>query len=170
MRDPVTTVPMSSGFIPRDAIVVAYADVADVMASEVRRKLHKAIPFQENGQREFQEQTGINIETDIDHLVACLNPDASAGNPGAGMIVARGRFDEVKIEALMRQHGAHVEDSWQADGGGRSANTRPVLLSRSWSPGWSPSAARTWFGRRSTCIRAATIRKRAWRASRGTKS
>jgi hypothetical protein len=97
-------------FIPRDAIVVAYADVADVMASEVRQKLHKAIPFQENGQREFQEQTGINIETDIDHLVACLNPDASAGKPGAGMIVARGRFDEVKIEALMRQHGAHVED------------------------------------------------------------
>jgi len=97
-------------FIPRDAIVVAYADVADVMASEVRQKLHRAIPFQENGQREFQEQTGINIETDIDHLVACLNPDASAGQPGAGMIVARGRFDEVKIEALMRQHGAHVED------------------------------------------------------------
>jgi len=97
-------------FIPRDAIVVAYADVADVMASEVRQKLHKAIPYEENGQREFQEQTGINIETDIDHLVACLNPDSSTNKPGAGMIVARGRFDEVKIEALMRQHGAHVED------------------------------------------------------------
>jgi hypothetical protein len=97
-------------FIPRDATVVAYADVADVMASEVRQKLHKAIPYEENGQREFQEQTGINIETDIDHLVACLNPDTSGSKQGAGMIVARGRFDEVKIEALMRQHGAHVED------------------------------------------------------------
>src|SRR5882672_12180682 len=98
-------------YIPRDAMVVAYADVADVMASEVRQKLHKAIPFQENGQREFQNQTGINIETDIDHLVACLNPDASTNNkPGAGMVIARGRFDEVKIEALMREHGAHVED------------------------------------------------------------
>jgi len=30
--------------------------------------------------------------------------------PGAGMILARGRFDETKIEALMREHGAHVED------------------------------------------------------------
>jgi len=97
-------------FIPRDATVVAYADVADVMASEVRQKLHKAIPYEENGQREFQEQTGINIETDIDHLVACLNPDTSSNKHGAGMVVARGRFDEVKIEALMRQHGAHVEE------------------------------------------------------------
>src|SRR5262245_12883619 len=97
-------------FVPRDAIVVAYADVADVMASEVRQKLHKALPFEENGQREFQTQTGINIETDIDHLVACLSPDSSTNKPGAGMVVARGRFDEVKIEALMREHGAHVED------------------------------------------------------------
>jgi hypothetical protein len=96
-------------FIPREAIVLAYVDVADVMASEVRQKLHKAIPFHENGQQEFQDKTGIKIETDIDHLVACLNPDSSANRQGAGMVVARGRFDEVKIEALMRDHGAHVE-------------------------------------------------------------
>jgi len=97
-------------FIPREATVLAYADVADVMASEVRQKLHKAIPFHENGQQEFQDKTGINIETDIDHLVACLNPDSTASRKGSGMIVARGRFDEVKIEALMREHGAHVEE------------------------------------------------------------
>jgi hypothetical protein len=97
-------------FIPREATVLAYADVADVMASEVRQKLHKAIPFHENGQQEFQDKTGINIETDIDHLVACLNPDSTGGRQGSGMIVARGRFDEVKIEALMREHGAHVEE------------------------------------------------------------
>jgi len=97
-------------FIPREATVLAYADVADVMASQVRQKLHKAIPFHENGQQEFQDKTGINIETDIDHLVACLNPDSLANRQGSGMVVARGRFDEVKIEALMREHGAHVED------------------------------------------------------------
>jgi hypothetical protein len=97
-------------FIPREATVLAYVDVADVMASEVRQKLHKAIPFHENGQQEFQDRTGINIETDIDHLVACVNPDSGADRQGAGLVVARGRFDEVKIEALMREHGAHVED------------------------------------------------------------
>src|SRR5262249_20972527 len=32
------------------------------------------------------------------------------GVPGAGMVLARGRFDEVRIESLMREHGARVED------------------------------------------------------------
>ena len=98
-------------FLPRDAAVVAYVDVQDVMASQVRQKLHRALPAGENGQREFQERTGINIETDIDRIVACLNPGGAGNNlSGAGLVVARGRFDEVKIEALMREHGAHVED------------------------------------------------------------
>jgi hypothetical protein len=31
-------------FVPRDATVVAFADVREVMASELRQKLHSAIP------------------------------------------------------------------------------------------------------------------------------
>jgi hypothetical protein len=103
--------PEELGFIPRDAVVIAFANVQEVMGSELRQKLHAAVPMQENGQRELQDQTGINLETDIDRVVACLRPDASGGkSPFAGMVLARGRFDEVKIEALMREHGAHVED------------------------------------------------------------
>ena len=30
--------------------------------------------------------------------------------PGSAIVLARGRFDQVKIEALMREHGAQVED------------------------------------------------------------
>ena len=61
--------------------------------------------------RNSQNQTGINIETDIDRVVACLSPDAERRRrQGAGMVLARGRFDETKIEALMREHGAQVED------------------------------------------------------------
>jgi hypothetical protein len=64
-----------------------------------------------DGQREFEERTGINIETDIDRVVACLNPDPESTNlPGAGLVLARGRFNETKIEALMREHGGQVED------------------------------------------------------------
>src|SRR5262249_45554223 len=49
--------------------------------------------------------------TDIDRIVACLNTDAASTNlPGAGMVLARGRFNETKIESLMREHGAQVED------------------------------------------------------------
>jgi hypothetical protein len=107
--------PEELGFIPRDATVIAYANVHEVMTSELRQKMHHALPMDESGQRELQNETGINIETDVDRIVACLRGDHDSADhqgitaPG-GMVLARGRFDEVKIEALMREHGAHVED------------------------------------------------------------
>jgi hypothetical protein len=92
------------------AAFVGYADVHKVMTSELRQRLRRALPAQENGQREFQNLTGINIETDITHVVAFIEPTAPGSNlPGAGMVLASGLFDEVKIESLMRQHGATVE-------------------------------------------------------------
>src|SRR5258708_7059312 len=103
--------PAELGFVPRDASVIAFANVHEIMTSELRQKMRRALPMQENGQQELENQTGINIETDVDTVVACLYPDAgSTTKPSAGMVLARGRFDEVKIESLMREHGAHVED------------------------------------------------------------
>jgi len=97
-------------YIPHDATVIAFANVQDVMNSQLRQKLLQALPMHEAGQKEFENQTGINIETDIDRIVASLNPDPSNSNtPGQGLVLARGRFDEVKIEALMREHGAEIE-------------------------------------------------------------
>jgi len=95
-------------YVPRNATVVAYANVRDVMMSDVRRHLHDAMPMPENGQREFQEQTGINIENDIDHVVACLDPEPQSTD-GAGMVLARGRFNQAKIESLIQQRGGRVE-------------------------------------------------------------
>jgi hypothetical protein len=103
--------PDELGYVPRDASVIAFANVHEIMTSELRQKLRRALPMQENGQKEFENQTSINIETDVDTVVACVHPDPGSTNmPGAGMVLARGRFDEVKIESLMREHGAHVED------------------------------------------------------------
>ncbi len=95
-------------YVPADVSVLAYADVQDVMHSQLRQKLHDAVPMSENGQREFQDETGINIETDIEHVVAFAEP-GSTGGPG-GMVLARGTFDVPRIEALMSEHGARVED------------------------------------------------------------
>jgi hypothetical protein len=100
-------------FMPSSASVIAYADVREVMASELRQRFRKSVAggAQENGQREFQNLTGINIETDIERVIACF--DANAGGStgmGAGLVLARGTFDNVKIEALMRDHGASVEN------------------------------------------------------------
>ena len=97
-------------YIPSDAAVVAYADVRHIMASELRQRIRTMMPGQDKGQQEFETLTGINVETDIDHVVACLLPDASGSKgPGVGLVLARGTFNEVKIEALMREHGAYVE-------------------------------------------------------------
>src|SRR6266853_4475979 len=99
-------------YLPSTATVVAYADVQQVMASELRQRFRESVlpGAQENGQREFQDLTGINIETDLDHVVACLDASGTgANNPGSGVVLAKGRFAEVQIEALMREHGALVE-------------------------------------------------------------
>jgi len=102
--------PAELQYVPRDAAVIAYADVRAIMSSELRQKVNNLAPGHENGQRELQDRTGINLETDIDRVVACLYPAREAlGTHGSGMVLARGRFDEVKVEALMREHGAQVE-------------------------------------------------------------
>jgi hypothetical protein len=100
--------PQELQYLPRDAAIVAYADVHEIMTSDVRQKIRRAVPLPENGQAQFQDQTGINIELDIDHVVASLQPLADGMT--AGIVIARGRFNEVKIETLMREHGAQVED------------------------------------------------------------
>ena len=99
-------------FIPRNATLVAFANVTDVMGSQLRDHLRQVLPSEPNGRREFEEETGINIETDIDRVLACVAPslDGSSGAPGVGLILARGRFNDVKIESLMREHGATVQD------------------------------------------------------------
>lgn len=103
--------PAELQLVPRNATVIAFANVNEIMASDLRQRLRRAIPIHEDGQKELEERTGINIETDIDRVIACLNPDPESTNmPGAGMVVARGRFNETKIESLMREHGAQVED------------------------------------------------------------
>jgi hypothetical protein len=103
--------PAELRYVPRDAGVVAFANVQEIMASELRQRIKANVPIPENGQREFQDRTGINIETDIDRVVACLEPGSSGmDRPNSGLVVASGRFDQVRIEALMREHGATAED------------------------------------------------------------
>jgi len=97
--------------VPHDVSLVAYADVRAVMVSQVRQRILEMLPAQGNGAQDFESQTGIKIDSDVDRVVGCLAPSAKgSGQPLAGMVLVRGRFDEAKIDALMRAHGAREED------------------------------------------------------------
>ncbi len=99
-------------YVPGDAVVVAYANVRQVMDSEFRREVHKMEPAgKERGQQEFRDKTGIDIEKDIDSVTAWAAPEQGATSPDkGGVVLARGKFDEVKIEGLAREHGGTVRD------------------------------------------------------------
>jgi hypothetical protein len=103
-----STGPTELAYVPADATVVAYADVRGIMDSELRQRLKATLPIPETGQQEFQEKTGIDIERDIDYVVAAMTPNGTT--KPAGLVVARGRFDNVKLESLVREHGGAVED------------------------------------------------------------
>jgi hypothetical protein len=64
----------------------------------------------EKGQEEFMAQTGIDIEHDIDYLIGAMANSSAPDSPKSGLIVARGRFDIVRLEGLAREHGGTVED------------------------------------------------------------
>jgi len=99
-------------YVPSSAALVAFANVHEVMTSDTRQRLRNALPDMPNGQHEFQDQTGIDIERDIDRVVAFVGQRMVDGRsvPAEGMVLARGRFDQVRIESLVREHGGIVED------------------------------------------------------------
>ncbi len=102
-----STGPTELSYVPADASIVAYADVRSIMDSELRQRFKQAMPMNEEGQREFFEHTGINLEQDVDYVVAAATANGFGKN---GVLVARGRFDIVKLEGLAREHGAEVQE------------------------------------------------------------
>jgi hypothetical protein len=99
--------PSELSYVPAESSVVAFANVREVMDSQLRQRLKQVLP-DESGQREFQRETGINIETDIDYVVAAAT-GLGPGEPN-GLVIARGRFNPTQLETLAREHGGVVEE------------------------------------------------------------
>jgi hypothetical protein len=79
------------------------------MRSQLRHKLQQSMPNREEGQRQFEQETGLNIERDIDRVVGFLVPSGTREDY-RGMVLASGRFDAVRLEGLAREHGGQVSD------------------------------------------------------------
>jgi hypothetical protein len=99
-----STGPTELRYVPADAAVIAYADVSAIMNSELRQRIKQALPHQQHGQEEFQRETGIDIERDIDYVVAAVTPGTRSA-----LLVARGNFNHTQLESLATQHGGVVE-------------------------------------------------------------
>lgn len=98
-------------YVPADAAVVAYANVRDVMNSQLRQRFKAVEPSTEQ-KNQFEEKTGLNFEQDVDSVVAAVMPkDGMANHPASAfLILARARYDAARLEALALEHGAEVSD------------------------------------------------------------
>ncbi len=98
-------------YVPADAAVVAYANVREIMDSQFRERFRQFEPDTKE-RDEFESKTGVNIDSDINTVVAVVTPAATqSASPQNGiLILARGRFEQSRLEALALEHGGHVED------------------------------------------------------------
>lgn len=98
-------------YVPADAAVVAYANVRDVMNSQFRKRFMGLEPSQDE-KNQFEEKTGVNLEQDVDSVLAVVIPKEGMAHHPAGsfLILARGRYEAGRLEALALEHGAHVSD------------------------------------------------------------
>ncbi|MDQ3068234.1 MAG: DUF3352 domain-containing protein [Acidobacteriota bacterium] len=96
--------PAELAYVPADAGIVAFADVRDVMNSELRQKLREVLPGDQKGREDLQRLTGIDVEKDIDRVVATIG----AGGQNSSVAFLSGRFNPSQIESLARSHGGQV--------------------------------------------------------------
>ncbi len=100
-------------WVPADAAVVAYANVRQVMSSTFRERFRKMEPDTRE-RDEFEQKTGVNIEQDVDSVVAAMLARVAGSGNGhpeeAMLILARGRFNQARLESLALEHRGKVED------------------------------------------------------------
>jgi hypothetical protein len=100
-------------YVPADAAVVAYANVRQVMGSTFRERFRRIEPDSPD-RDEFEQKTGVDIEEDVDSVVAAMLARAADGGGGHGdeavLVLARGRFNQARLEGLALEHRGKVED------------------------------------------------------------
>src|ERR1041385_1324582 len=63
--------PNELAYVPQDAQMVAYANIREIMSSDLRQKLRAFEPQSPDAsRRQFQNEIGVDFEKDIDYVVA----------------------------------------------------------------------------------------------------
>jgi hypothetical protein len=90
-------------YVPRSAQVLASVDVRHLLDSDLGRKLlaSKAAPVPP----ELLAEAGIDIYKDVDSILVAAEQAPGNGPDGAPLLLARGRFDEARIERVATDKG-----------------------------------------------------------------
>jgi hypothetical protein len=97
-------------YVPASARMVAYIDVRGLTNSPFHDRLRQLQRSTPAGQDALEAQTGIRIDTDVDGLlIASTAVDVPVERAQSSLLIARGRFDAVRIEGLMRSKGGQVD-------------------------------------------------------------
>ena len=99
-----STGPIELRYVPPDAAVIAYADVGAIMNSELRLRIKEGHADPAAGAGGVPAETGIDIERDIQYVVAAVTPGTHSA-----LLVARGNFNPTELESLAVEHGGVVE-------------------------------------------------------------
>lgn len=103
--------PQELRYVPKDAVVVAFANVQELMNSQFRQHVKALEPAdRERGQDELRDATGIDVERDIDYVVAYMTADRAGDGEKRGAVLARGRFDLPRIQGYITQKGGIERD------------------------------------------------------------
>ena len=98
-------------YVPAEAQMVAYADVHAIANSAVRKKVREMSPAANpNPENQFEAHTGIDVERDVDHVLVSSVAARGTEKGNVPLVLARGRFNAVRVEGAMREQGGQVED------------------------------------------------------------
>jgi hypothetical protein len=110
-------VPPEIRFVPANAEVVAFANVQEVMNSELRRELMPNHDAGSSKGRRMMSDFGVDLEKQVNRVVAYVEPYA-APNPQDqrqpempnALLLVQGTFDQAQIEQFIRDRAGAMED------------------------------------------------------------
>lgn len=83
--------------LPAEAAIISFANIRQVMDSDLRERLRER-ESDTSGAAAFENRTGIDIDRDVNHVVAAVAPVGR--NDAEAIAVLAGRFDPARIESL----------------------------------------------------------------------
>jgi hypothetical protein len=107
-RGLVGNAPEELAYVPAEGRLIAFVNVRDLMNSPLGQNILGSASGHRTNNDSFEVVTGINVENDIDRVVASFADAVREGQSDTPLVLARGRFDEARIERLVRGYGGQA--------------------------------------------------------------